>query len=780
MTSTYASVESFRIYSVSILLFLLFPLIHAQPPCDTRNLIMGEGTDLPNMPIILSNPHDDAFGCSMLCWQTENCRGFNYIRPNNNTNIPNTCPLSCSSTNGAGCCWLKAAASSINITDATPCSNVSACSYIIRPDPATLPPVPPPPPIPAQAKNVLYIVIDDMRPDAAPFAQSFMQTPSLTKLANTGSVFNRSYCNIAVCSPSRNSFLTGKYPHNTGIWNFVNHIRQASCVEIPNIYYGIDNPYIIRTVTDGGAGQCCTFCTSDPSSRCTSWTLVNGTSCELYASSSSTPIPRNGVISGTSIGNTNITRDYISLPQHFLNHGWFTLHTGKVFHAEEGGNGGLTNSLSAWDGPWTGMPPLQDPISWSRGNYTMHTPNGLAPMRPCKESCSVNSTWEGDVPDDVFPFCDKIIGDDGLYKLNLAANNYHQTKQPFFLAVGFRKPHLPFRHPSPYDTLYPNISDIPLAKYKTLDLSVPPVAFHQTSIAVNPYTPIPDEQAATLRRDYYAAISWTDYQIGRLLNELDTLDSQGIINVSDTLIVFHSDHGWSLGEHGEWEKFTNYEHGTRVPLIIRAPFINNSSGIVTNTITELIDIFPTIADLAGIPAPDNYNLDGTSLRSIINYEIDKKTFHQQQQEFINSSSSLSSSSTINVYPPAPYHLNNYALSVYPRCPTDLTNVSNYWANNDCLMTERINFPFMGISLRVNQWRYTEWRYWNYTLLTPDWSKDPIGIELYNHQDDNGTTFDGNYEQFNLAGLPQYQTIQQQLATQLQTVYPTGNGWPNPQ
>ena len=755
-------------------ILFLSSIIHAQPPCDTRNILIGEGTDLPGMPIILDNPHDDGQGCAFLCMQNINCRGYNFIRPTgkkyntshtyHNTNNNNaTCPLSCKTTNGEGCCWLKSSASSINMTSSSPCSSVGGCSFIMRPDPATLPPLPSPPPIPAQAKNVIYILVDDMRPDAAPFGQSFMQTPSLTKLANTGSVFNRSYCNIAVCSPSRNSFLTGKYPHNTVVWNFINHFRQASCVETSDVTYGINQPYLTRLVTDGGAGQCCTFCSSDPT--CTSWTLDSG-NCELYDKSSKTPTNRKNVISGRNTGNTNATRDFISLPQHFTNNGWLTLSTGKIFHTEEGGNGGCSNSLSAWDGPATGMPPLQDPYSWSRGNYSMANVNSLAPMRPCTASCSVNSTWEGDVASDVFRFCDKIIGDDALYKLNLAATNYQQTKQPFLLAVGFRKPHLPFRHPSPYDTLYPNISDIPLAKYKTLDMSTPPIAFHQTSIAVNPYTPIPDEQAATLRRDYYAAISWTDYQIGRVLDELDSLSSQGILNVSDTLIVFHADHAWSLGEHGEWEKFTNYEHGARVPLIIRAPFIPNSAGIVTNTITELIDIYPTIADLAGIPAPSSYNLDGSSLRSVLDYEI-----YQQQ--------SLSNNHNTGIhYPPPSPHINQYALSVYPRCPADLTNVSKYWANNDCLMTERVTIPFMGISIRTNNWRYTEWRHWNNITLSPDWTKDPVGIELYDHTDDDSSTFDGSYEQFNLAGLPQYKTIQQQLATQLQTVYPTGNGWPN--
>src|SRR5690606_11889001 len=110
--------------------------------------------------------------------------------------------------------------------------------------------------------------------------------------------------------------------------------------------------------------------------------------------------------------------------------------------------------------------------------------------------------------------------------------------------------------------------------------TVPPIAFHETGLSVNPYTPMADNMAATYRRDYYAAISWTDYNIGRVLTELDSLNL-----TNDTLVVFHSDHGWSLGEHGEWEKFTNWEHGTRVPLIVRAPWLAQSevsAGRVSN------------------------------------------------------------------------------------------------------------------------------------------------------------------------------------------------------
>ena len=192
-----------------------------------------------------------------------------------------------------------------------------------------------------------------------------------------------------------------------------------------------------------------------------------------------------------------------------------------------------------------------------------------------------------------------------LLRLRQAAANRAATGQPFFLAVGFRKPHLPFRHPSFYDALYPAAADVPLAAHKTLPAGVPPLAFHQTSLAADPYAPLPDAEAGTLRRDYYASISWTDSQIGRVLDELH---AQGLDN--DTAVIFHADHGFSLGESGEWEKFTVWEAGTRVPLLIRAPWLA-AGGAVSGEIAELVDVFPTLTDLAGLPTPPG--LDGASL-----------------------------------------------------------------------------------------------------------------------------------------------------------------------
>jgi arylsulfatase A-like enzyme len=377
---------------------------------------------------------------------------------------------------------------------------------------------------------VLYLLTDDMRPDVLPFGSSFMTTPGLSKLANAGTSFLHAYCNIAVCSPSRMSFLTGRYPSNTRTWNFLNHFRQATCEERVGVAYR-GQALASRFVIDGGAGQCCTWCSSQPS--CIYWTLGPRGNCSMYASSSGSVSAPDSISGG--VASTNMQR-WTSLPQFFKNAGYLTMGTGKVFHTEEGG------ASPPWDAPGSGMPPLQDPPSWTPGNNSMTNVNALAPMRGCDstatpDSCSVKAASRaGDVPAGVFSFEDRTIAEDAIAKLQAGAAHRQESGDPFFLAVGFRKPHLPFRHPAPWDSAYPAPADIPLAKYKVLDPSVPSIAFHTTSIATSPWTPIPDAEAGTYRRDYYAAISWMDSQLMRVLAELDTL---GLTN--DTVIVWHAD-----------------------------------------------------------------------------------------------------------------------------------------------------------------------------------------------------------------------------------------------
>jgi uncharacterized sulfatase len=176
---------------------------------------------------------------------------------------------------------------------------------------------------------------------------------------------------------------------------------------------------------------------------------------------------------------------------------------------------------------------------------------------------------------------------------------------PFFLAVGFYKPHTPYVAPKKYFDLYPPAEQIPLAEVKPGDRDdIPKLAFNGQRA-----DKLTDEQRRLLRRAYWACISFADAQIGRVLDALDRL------NLRDkTIIVFWSDHGYHLGEHGLWQKQTCFEEAARVPLIIAAPGAK-ARGAGSQAIVELIDLYPTLADLAGLKPPDG--IQGSSLRPLL-------------------------------------------------------------------------------------------------------------------------------------------------------------------
>ncbi|KAK8399420.1 hypothetical protein O3P69_003488 [Scylla paramamosain] len=220
--------------------------------------------------------------------------------------------------------------------------------------------------------------------------------------------------------------------------------------------------------------------------------------------------------------------------------------------------------------------------------------------------------------------------------------------QPFFLAVGYHKPHIPLKFPKQFLDLYP-ISSVPLAPNRWLPKGLPPVAWNpwndlrwrEDIAALNvsfPYGPLPDFYARYIRQGYYAATSYTDSLIGELLTTVDHL-------FPDTIIAFIGDHGWALGEHQEWSKFSNFEVSTRVPFIIRNwrrthndtaahgisqhpqkqdvnlyhPKSAKSSArkpVEYSGLVELVDLFPTLVDLAGLPTLPQCPRDSKSGQSL--------------------------------------------------------------------------------------------------------------------------------------------------------------------
>jgi iduronate 2-sulfatase len=213
-----------------------------------------------------------------------------------------------------------------------------------------------------------------------------------------------------------------------------------------------------------------------------------------------------------------------------------------------------------------------------------------------------------DVADNAYP--DGQIADEAILRLRAA----RERSAPFFLAVGFLKPHLPFCAPKRYWDLYRRESfEVPALR--TPPEGAPPYA-PTTWGEVRQYSDIPqvgpltDDQARALIHGYHAAVSFIDAQIGRLLDELDRL---GL--ASNTIIVLWGDHGWHLGDHGMWSKHTNYEEAAHIPLLITAPGVTKP-GTRTLALVETVDLYPTLCELAGLPKPKG-SLDGKSLVPVL-------------------------------------------------------------------------------------------------------------------------------------------------------------------
>ena len=286
--------------------------------------------------------------------------------------------------------------------------------------------------------------------------------------------------------------------------------------------------------------------------------------------------------------------DAVTLGQHFKNNGYFVQGMGKIFH------GGFDDAPT-WSTPW--QTPKAPQYASPEALKAMQDPknkDGKGRFRgPAVESA--------DVPDDTYT--------DGR-TARLAAETLAALKQkgqPFFLAVGMAKPHLPFVAPKKYWDLY-DPAKIYVPKFQQLPKDAPAFVGH-TNGELKSYSDIPDEGPISeelgrrLRHGYYAAASYMDAQVGLVL---DALEKEGL--ASNTVIVLWGDHGWQLGEHGLWHKHTNFELATRAPLLISAPG-QKAAGRRSLSLAEFIDIYPTLADVCGLPKPKD--VEGVSLRPVL-------------------------------------------------------------------------------------------------------------------------------------------------------------------
>jgi iduronate 2-sulfatase len=355
--------------------------------------------------------------------------------------------------------------------------------------------------------NVLFIAVDDLRPELGCYGASHVQSPHIDRLASQGTLFNRAYCQQAVCSPSRTSLMTGRRPDSTRVWDLETNFRDT--------------------------------------------------------------IP-----------------DVVTLSQQFMRHGYHAESMGKIYHGRTRLNDPQSWSVDAW---FPNNPAYQtgegQAIFKNRGDR-----NGLPVEAP-------------DVPDNALQ--DGATADRAVQALRRLKD------QPFFLATGFFKPHLPFVAPKKYFDLY-NRADIEPA-----DNPLPPKDSPEWAWAkwgeLRKYWgmpqegPVSDAQARELIHGYQACVSYTDAQIGRVISELDRLGLR-----DNTVIVLWGDHGWQLGDHGWWCKHTNYETSAHAPLIISVP--GQQPG-VTNALVEFVDIYPTLCEVCGIPLPEG--LEGDSFQPLV-------------------------------------------------------------------------------------------------------------------------------------------------------------------
>jgi len=315
--------------------------------------------------------------------------------------------------------------------------------------------------------------------------------------------------------------------------------------------------------------------------------------------------------------------DVLSLPQHFRSQGFETAGTGKIYDPRC-----VDKQLDkpSWSIPFSKPDRLPNDPTFGKavlGAYQGKevrtcleeaAEKGLTKYADVKKFLVEHDCWpaveSADVPDGAYT--DGAIATEGIRLMG----ELKEGGKPFFLAVGFKKPHLPFVAPSRYWNLYDR-GDFQMAPFQQKSKNGVDLAYH-TSGELRTYGGIPDfdsysadakkhmaeEKQKELIHGYYACVSYIDAQVGRLLDELK---AQGLDK--NTVVVLWGDHGWHLGDHGLWCKHTNFEQATRSPLIFSSPDIPTSGK--TQSPTEFVDIFPTLCELAHVPVPEN--LDGVSL-----------------------------------------------------------------------------------------------------------------------------------------------------------------------
>lgn len=357
--------------------------------------------------------------------------------------------------------------------------------------------------------NILFIAVDDLRPELGCYDHPVVQSPNLDQLASEGAMFTRAYCNIPVCGASRASLMTGSRPTRNRFLHYYTRIDLERDT-VPTVY------------------------------------------------------------------------------EHFKNNGYYTISNGKVVHHFQ------TDAIEGWDEIW---------MANSLGGWRDYV---------VPENIEMNKSQRG-VPYEMANVPDTAYRDGKIAAKAISDLRRLKDKdQPFFLACGFLKPHLPFNAPKKYWDLYSK-EDIKLPDNNYKPEGAPDAAMHnwgelRSYYGIPKEGPLTDEMAKTLIHGYYACVSYTDAQIGKILAELENLGLR-----ENTVVIVWGDHGWNLREHGLWCKHCNFNTSLNAPIIVSAP--GKKQDVKVDAITEFVDIYPTLCDLAGLEKPTH--LEGASFAHLL-------------------------------------------------------------------------------------------------------------------------------------------------------------------
>lgn len=484
--------------------------------------------------------------------------------------------------------------------------------------------------------NILFIAVDDLRPELGCYGSPIAVSPNMDKLAREGLLFRRAYCQQAICRPSRASLMTGARPETTGLFHNYVSLRE-------------------------------------------------------------------------------LQPDIVTLPQHLIANGYQTDYYGKIFHQ------GDTDEEHSWNAK---------KIKWLKDVKRPSTPFALPENNRLKAEsmkkmiakygdaarrglASGPAYENADVPDHAY-----IDGYETLRAIESMKRMAKTPEKPFFLALGFRKPHLNWTAPKKYWDLYDR-KKIPLSEQQSGPANGAAMGLHasfelRTRAGIPKYGPIEPELARTLKHAYLACVSYVDAQIGKIIGELE---KQGLRE--NTIIIVWGDHGWHLGDMGVWGKATNYEIATRVPLMIWTPDMK-IRGKGTDALVELVDIYPTLCELAGVSLPDH--LEGHSFVPLLDQperSWKKAAFSQYPNPALRewAANPLSPAMKETWFGPLIKDVESRIIE----------QQGNKWDR------ELFEQYLMGYTMRTDRYRLVLWR----DHRKPE--SDPLFIELYDHQQDPAET-----------------------------------------